>query len=78
LNIKNPNYSFWGNNATSNTATTATGSNNMTNRIFSGYASAKTQQVIGAGGAYAFGPATSASRTATSSSRIWARRAVSA
>jgi len=58
LNIKNPNYSFWGNNSTSNTATTAAGSNNMTNRIFSGYASAKTQQVIAAGGAYVFGPAT--------------------
>jgi predicted porin len=58
LNIKNPNYSFWGNNATSNTATTATGSSNMTNRIFSGYASAKTQQVIAAGGAYTFGGAT--------------------
>jgi predicted porin len=58
LNIKNPNYSFWGNNSTSNTATTATGSNNMTNHIFSGYASAKTQQVIAAGGAYTFGAAT--------------------
>jgi predicted porin len=58
LNIRNPNYSFWGNNAASNVANTATGSNNMTNRIFSGYASAQTQQVIAAGGAYSIGPAT--------------------
>ena len=54
LNVKNPNYSFFGNNSTSST----TGSNMTGSRVYSGYASAKTQQVISAGGAYAFGPAT--------------------
>jgi len=53
LNVKNPNFSFFGNNSTSST----TGSN-MSSTVYSGYASAKTQQVISAGGAYAFGPAT--------------------
>jgi predicted porin len=54
LNVKNPNFSFFGNNATSST----TGSNMGGSTVYSGYASAKTQQVITAGGAYAFGPAT--------------------
>src|ERR1700712_1131511 len=54
LNVKNPNFSFFGNNATSNTAT----SNMAGSTVYSGYASAKTQQVISAGGAYTFGPAT--------------------
>ncbi|AME23719.1 porin [Burkholderia sp. PAMC 26561] len=54
LNVKDPNYSFFGNNATSNTATS-----NMTgSRVYSGYASAKTQQVIAAAAAYNFGAAT--------------------
>ncbi|WP_118184697.1 porin [Paraburkholderia phosphatilytica] len=52
-NIRDPNYSLYGNNATSS----ATASN-VTNRIFSGYASAHTQQIIAAGGAYTFGAAT--------------------
>jgi predicted porin len=54
LNVKNPNFSFFGNNATSNAAT----SNMAGSTVYSGYASAKTQQVISAGGAYTFGPAT--------------------
>lgn len=54
LNVKDPNFSFFGNNATSST----TGSNMTGSRVYSGYASAKTQQVITAGGAYTFGAAT--------------------
>ncbi|MDR5751733.1 MULTISPECIES: porin [unclassified Caballeronia] len=58
LNVKDPNYSFFGNNATSNTTATAASSNMTGSRVYSGYASAKTQQVISAGGAYTFGAAT--------------------
>jgi predicted porin len=54
LNVKNPNYSFFGNNAQSSTV----GSNMTASTVYSGYATAKTQQVISAGGAYTFGPAT--------------------
>ena len=54
LNVKNPNFSFFGNNARSST----TGSNMTGSQVYSGFASAKTQQVISAGGAYAFGLAT--------------------
>ncbi|MDN7179163.1 porin [Caballeronia sp. SEWSISQ10-4 2] len=54
LNVKNPNYSFFGNNSSSST----TGSNMTGSTVYSGYATANTQQVISAGGAYAFGPAT--------------------
>jgi len=54
LNVKDPNFSFFGNNATSST----TASNMSGSRIYSGYASAGTQQVISAGGAYTFGAAT--------------------
>ena len=54
FNVKNPNYSFFGNNSTSS----ATGSNMTGSQVYSGFASAKTQQVISAGGAYTFGPAT--------------------
>jgi predicted porin len=54
LNVKNPNFSFFGNNSQSST----TGSNMSGSTVYSGYASAKTQQVISAGGAYTFGPAT--------------------
>jgi predicted porin len=53
LNVRNPNFSLYGNNASSSTTAT-----NVTNRIFSGYASAKTQQVIAAGGSYTIGAAT--------------------
>jgi predicted porin len=54
LNVKNPNFSFFGNTATAS----ATGSNMTASQVYSGFASAKTQQVISAGGAYTFGPAT--------------------
>jgi predicted porin len=54
LNVKNPNYSFFGNTSTSSgTATNMSGS-----QVYSGFASANTQQVIAAGGAYTFGQAT--------------------
>ena len=53
-NIKDPNFSAFGNNAASST----TGSNMTASRVYSGYASAKTQQIIVAGGSYTFGPAT--------------------
>ncbi|WMY10880.1 porin [Paraburkholderia phenoliruptrix] len=53
-NVKDPNFSSFGNNATSS----ATGSNMTASRVYSGYASAKTQQIIVAGGAYSFGAAT--------------------
>ncbi|AET90138.1 MULTISPECIES: porin [Caballeronia] len=60
LNVKDPNYSFFGNTPNSRTATTAgaTTSNFGSSRVINGYASAKTQQVISAGGAYTFGAAT--------------------
>jgi predicted porin len=54
VNVKDPNYSFFGNNASSNTA----GSNMTGSRVYSGYASAKTQQIISAGAAYVLGAAT--------------------
>jgi predicted porin len=54
VNVKNPNFSFFGNNATSS----ATGSNMTGSQVYSGYATAKTQQIATAGGAYTFGPAT--------------------
>jgi predicted porin len=54
LNVKDPNFSFFGNNATSS----ATGSNMGGSTVYSGYASAKTQQVASAGGSYSFGAAT--------------------
>ncbi|MFM0418896.1 porin [Paraburkholderia aromaticivorans] len=52
-NIRDPNYSLYGNNASSSTT-----ASNVTNRIFSGYASAHTQQIIAAGGSYTLGQAT--------------------
>ncbi|MDR5855478.1 porin [Caballeronia sp. LZ062] len=59
LNVKDPNYSFFGNNANSRTATaTPTTSNFPNSRVYSGFASAHTQQVISAGAAYTFGAAT--------------------
>jgi predicted porin len=54
FNVKNPNYSFFGNNSSSS----ATASNMTGSQVYSGFASAKTQQVLSAGGAYTFGPAT--------------------
>ncbi|WP_158935904.1 porin [Burkholderia sp. S171] len=54
FNVKNPNYSFFGNNSSSS----ATASNMTGSQVYSGFATAKTQQVISAAGAYTFGPAT--------------------
>ncbi|WP_250517928.1 porin [Caballeronia sp. INDeC2] len=54
VNVKDPNFSYFGNNATSS----ATTSNMTASRVYSGYASAKTQQIFSAGAAYAFGAAT--------------------
>ena len=58
VNAQEPNFSFFGNNPNSNTPTQADTSLNMSSPIYSGYASAKTEQIIAAGAAYAFGPAT--------------------
>jgi predicted porin len=54
VNVRDPNYSFFGNNAASST----NGSNMGGSRVYSGYASAKTQQIFAASGTYAFGAAT--------------------
>jgi predicted porin len=52
LNVRNPNVSLFGNNTA--TATLST----VSSPVYSGYASAHTYQVIGAGGAYTIGAAT--------------------
>jgi predicted porin len=56
LNVRDPNVSFFGNNATSG----GIGANNIgtANPVYGGYASARAYQVAGLGAAYAFGPAT--------------------
>lgn len=54
VNVRDPNYSYFGNNATSST----TASNMTASRVYSGYASAKTQQIFTAGAAYTLGAAT--------------------
>ena len=54
FNVKDPNFSFFGNNATSSAA----GTNMSASPVYSGYASAKTQEVFAAGGAYTIGAAT--------------------
>jgi predicted porin len=59
--VKDPYYSFFGNQGNSSTPSTAVSSSandNMNNKIFGGYASAGSQQIIVAGGSYAIGPAT--------------------
>jgi predicted porin len=53
FNARDPNQSFYGNNANAPAGNLA-----MTNPIYSGYASANTQQTIGVGGAYTLGKAT--------------------
>ncbi|RDV00676.1 porin [Trinickia dinghuensis] len=59
LTVKDPNYSFFGDNASSRTATTAESSSNFpSSRVISGFASAHTLQVISLAGAYTFGAAT--------------------
>lgn len=57
---KNPYYATYGNQGNSSTPTSsATGANdNMNNKMFGGYASAGSQQIIVAGGSYVLGPAT--------------------
>lgn len=54
LNVKNPNYSYFGNNATSSTTT----SNMTASQVYSGFATAQTQQVISVVGSYTIGSAT--------------------
>ncbi|WP_434112655.1 porin [Paraburkholderia caffeinilytica] len=58
--VKDPYYATFGNQGNSSTpSSSATGANdNMNNKIFGGYASAGSQQIIVAGGSYALGPAT--------------------
>jgi predicted porin len=52
--VKDPNYSFFGNNSTSST----TGTNMGTSPVYSGYASARTQEVFVAGASWTLGAAT--------------------
>ncbi|MEM5461110.1 porin [Paraburkholderia phytofirmans] len=54
LTAKDPNYSYFGNTSTSST----TASNMTASRVYSGYASAKTQQIFAAGASYKLGAAT--------------------
>lgn len=51
LVARDPNYSLWGTNPSAGTVSSASALN-MTSPIVSGYASAKTQQTIAAGGTY--------------------------
>ncbi|MBN3807670.1 porin [Paraburkholderia sp. Ac-20347] len=54
---KNPYYATYGNQGNSSTSTSGT-NNNMPSPIFGGYASAGSQQIVTAGGAYGLGPVT--------------------
>jgi predicted porin len=56
LNARNPNVGFFGDNGASTAATAST--NFISSPVYSGYASARTYQVIAAGAAYTFGAAT--------------------
>ena len=58
--VKDPYYATYGDQGNSSSPTSsATGANdNMNNKIYGGYASAGSQQIIVAGGSYALGPAT--------------------
>lgn len=51
-NVRDPNHSFYGNNAIA-----PAGNLGMTSPIYSGYASASTEQIIAVGGSYTFGNA---------------------
>lgn len=53
-NARDPNFSYFGNNAASST----TGSNMSGSRVYSGYASAKSQQIFVVGASYVVGAAT--------------------
>jgi len=56
---KDPYYATFGDQGNSSSPTSATGgTNNMASRIYGGYASAGSQQIITAGGSYALGAAT--------------------
>ncbi|MGF6767655.1 putative porin [Paraburkholderia sp. GAS199] len=57
--VKDPYYATYGNQGNSSTPTSSvTGANNnINNRIYGGYASAGSQQIIVAGGSYTLGPA---------------------
>ncbi|QGZ65787.1 porin [Paraburkholderia acidisoli] len=55
MNVRNPNISFFGN---SSTSAPSTGAANIASPVYSGFASARTYQVIAAGGAYRIGAAT--------------------
>lgn len=55
LNVRNPNVSFFGNSTSGSATPTA---NSIVSPVYSGYASANTYQVIGAGGNYTIGAAT--------------------
>lgn len=54
FHAQNPNLSFFGNNA----ASSPTGNNMQTSTVYSGYASARTQEIFTSGIAYAIGNAT--------------------
>lgn len=54
---KDPYYATFGDQGNSSTSSTGT-NNNMPSRIFGGYASAGSQQIVTAGGSYAVGPVT--------------------
>jgi predicted porin len=58
--VKDPYYATYGNQGNSSSPTSsATGAtDNMNNKIYGGYATAGSQQIIVAGGSYAIGPAT--------------------
>ncbi|AQH00252.1 porin [Burkholderia sp. KK1] len=56
LNARNPNAGFFGDNGASAPPTAS--ANFISSPVYSGYASARTYQVVAAGAAYAFGPAT--------------------
>ncbi|MBC8642168.1 porin [Caballeronia sp. EK] len=59
LNVRNPNVSFYGSGGTVAPATAGVPGSNLGNSpVISGYASAHTLQVIGAGASYTFGAAT--------------------
>ncbi|WP_338069342.1 porin [Paraburkholderia phosphatilytica] len=55
--VKDPYYATYGNQGNSSTSSTGT-NDNMNNKIYGGYASASSQQIIVVGGSYALGPAT--------------------
>lgn len=55
LNVRNPNVSFFGNSTSGTVSSTAS---NVSSPVYSGFGSANTYQVIGAGGTYKLGAGT--------------------